>query len=79
MRSRFVVTWDWRALTTFYKLPLHTATMVDHAVIRFAEHGEGQVDWDPPYYLLVAGFYDVVINVDREQRTMAVLRIYRAR
>lgn len=53
--------------------------MVDRAVIRFAEHGEGQVDWDPPHHLLVAGFYDVVLAIDLEQRTMVVLRIYRTR
>lgn len=53
--------------------------MVDRAVIHFAERGEGHLDWDPPHYLLVAGFYDVVLNIDPEQRTMIVLQIYRAR
>lgn len=53
--------------------------MVDHAVIRFAEHGEGQVDRDPPHHLLVVGFYDIVLTIDIKHRTLAVLRIYRAR
>lgn len=48
-------------------------------MIRFAEHGEGDLLWDPPYHLLRAGFYDLALSIDVEARTMAVLRIYRAR
>lgn len=75
----FRVVWDRPALATFYKLPPRTAAMIDRAVIQFAEHGQGEVDWDPPHFLLVAGFYDVVFTVDPELRALFVLRIYRAR
>lgn len=73
------VVWDWPALATFYKLPLHTATMVDRAVVRYAERGEGQLGWDPPHHILLAGFYHIVLNIDFERGVVAVLRIYRAR
>lgn len=79
MSGAFDLVWDWPALRTFYALPLHTAAMVDRAVIRLAERGEGHLEWVPPYHRLRAGFYDVALVIDTEQRTMTVLRLYRAR
>jgi hypothetical protein len=38
----------------------------------------GQIEWDPPYYILRAGFHDVLLAIDREARSLTVLRIYRA-
>lgn len=76
---RFHVAWDPAALFVFYQLPLHSAKLADRAVIRFAERGEGQIEWVAPYYRLRAGFHDVVLTIDREARMIAVLRIYRAR
>lgn len=75
----FEIIWNWPALITFYRLPLHTATMVDRAVIRFAERGEGHLEWVPPYYRLRAGFYDIALVIDPERVTVTVMRIYRAR
>ena len=46
---------------------------------RFAETGEGQIESDPPYYRLRAGLHDAMVRIDRRARTLAVLRIYRAR
>ncbi|WP_437668689.1 hypothetical protein [Sorangium sp. So ce131] len=73
------VVWNFPALVTFYNLPMHSAFMIDRAVVRFAETGEGELAWEPPYHLLSAGFHDVVLAIDREARTIAVLRIYRVR
>jgi len=73
------VVWHWPALAAFYRLPLHTATMVDRAVIRYAETGEGHLERVPPHHRLRAGFYDVVLNIDYDNQTITVLWIYRAR
>jgi hypothetical protein len=75
----FRVIWNWPALAMFYKLPMHSAFMVDRAVVRFAETGTGHIEWVAPHHRLRAGFYDAVLAVDREARTITVLRIYRAR
>jgi len=66
MSSSFTLVWDWPALATFYKLPLHTATMIDHAVIRLAESGEGQIEWVAPHHQLRIGFYEVALAIDSE-------------
>ena len=58
---------------------MHSATIVDRAVIRFVERGEGQIEWDPPYHRLRAGLYDAMVRIDRQAETFTVLRIYRAR
>lgn len=79
MRSGFTVTWDWPALATFYRLPLHTATMVDRAVIRLAESGEGRLEWVAPHYRLRVGLCELALTIDHEEQTVTVLRIYRAR
>ena len=38
----FRVVWNFPALVTFYSLPMHSAFMIDRAVVRFAETGEGK-------------------------------------
>lgn len=58
---------------------MHSAFMIDRAVIRFAETGEGEVAREAPHYFLRAGFHDAMLALDRETRTITVLRIYRAR
>jgi hypothetical protein len=73
------ITWSRQALGAFYHLHPWAAMSVDRAVIRFVEHGEGFVERDPPYLRLRAGFYDVLLNIDDKQRTVAVLQFYRAR
>jgi hypothetical protein len=75
----FEITWDWPALRTFYRLNPHTAMIVDRAVLRFAERGEGVLDHDAPYHLLRAGLYDAVLAIDEKAGALCVLRIYRAR
>ncbi|WP_437322545.1 hypothetical protein [Sorangium sp. So ce381] len=75
----FHVVWNFPALVTFYRLPMHSAFMIDRAVVRFAETGEGELVWEAPYHLLSAGFHDVALAIERETRTITVLRIYRAR
>lgn len=42
------VIWNFPALVTFYDLPMHSVFMIDRAMIRFAETGEGEV-YDPPH------------------------------
>ena len=79
MSSSFTIVWDWPALATFHKLPLHTATMIDHAIIRLVESGEGQIEWVAPHHRLRVGFYEVALAIDSEQGVVTVLRIYRAR
>ena len=75
----FAVLWNFPALATFYSLPMHSAVMIDHAVFRLAATGEGPIEWVAPHYRLRAGFHDAVLAIDREARTVTVLRIYRAR
>lgn len=74
---RLRVCWHPAALHVFYRLPIHSATLVDRTVLRFIEHGEGDLEWDAPYYILRAGFFDVILSIDRQERTAAVLHIYR--
>lgn len=75
----YAVLWAPAARWTFYRLPIHSATVIDRAVIRFAESGEGHIEWVAPYHRLRAGVHDVALSVDRETHTIAVLFIYRAR
>lgn len=75
----FAIVWNYPALFTLYRLPMHSAVMVDRAIIRFAETGDGQLEWEPPYYRLRAGMHDALLTIDAEARTVTVLRIYRAR
>ncbi len=76
---RFAISWGPAASFVFYELPRHSAALVDRAVIRLAETGEGDLEWSPPYHRLRVGKYDVALAIDFETRTIAVLRIYRAR
>jgi mRNA-degrading endonuclease RelE of RelBE toxin-antitoxin system len=76
---RLRIAWSYPALITLYDLPMHSAMLVDRAVIRFAETGEGDVERIPPYYRLRVGMYRVRFTVDLEAGTMNVLFLYRAR
>lgn len=73
------IAWHVPALRTLRELPMHSAMVVDRAVIRFAETGEGHLEWDPPHHRLRAGVHDVLLAIDRMARAMTVLRIYRMR
>ena len=53
---KFAVCWDPAVLHVFYRLPVHSATLVDRVVLRFAERGEGHLERDAPCYILRAGF-----------------------
>lgn len=75
----FEILWDWPALHAFYQLPPHTAYLVDRAVIRFAERGEGQVERVAPYARLRAGHYDVSLVIDEAESTITVIHFHRAR
>jgi hypothetical protein len=76
---RFAILWAPAALYRFYRLPIHSAALADRTMIRFAETGEGHLEWDPPHHLLRAGLHDLVLAIDRAGRTVTVLRIYRVR
>jgi hypothetical protein len=41
----FQILWNYPAIATFYALHPDTATKVDGAVIRFAETGQGDLEW----------------------------------
>ena len=71
----FRILWNWPALVSFYNLHPHTAMIVDRAVIRFAEHGEGHLRWVAPYHRLRAGLYDAVLALDIEARTVTLYQM----
>jgi hypothetical protein len=75
----FEIIWDWPALHAFYRLPPHTAYIIDRAVIHFAERGEGQIERVTPYTRLRAGLYDVSLIIDEVGGTITVLHFHRAR
>jgi hypothetical protein len=75
---RLRIVWNYPALATFYDLRVHEATVLDRAVIRFAETGEGDLEWDPPHHRLRTGAHDAMLDIDTETRVVTVLRIYRA-
>lgn len=75
----FRVAWAPAALWTFYRLPIHSATVIDRAVICFAETGDGEIQWVAPYHRLRAGVHDVALSIDREARQLTVLYLHRAR
>lgn len=72
----FAVVWDYAALATWYELPRKPAEIIATTVIRFAETGAGHIEWVAPYYRLHAGAHDLAMVVDREKRTLTVIRIY---
>ena len=76
---KFAVAWAHAAFSTFYALSVKEATAVDRAVIRFAETGEGDLEWDPPHHRLRTSTHDALLVLDRDARRLTVLRIYRAR
>lgn len=73
----YSIVWTPPALWVPYRLPMHSAMLVDRAVIRFAEAGEGDIAWEPPYHHLRAGMYDLLLAIDRMERRLTVLHIYR--
>lgn len=73
------IAWSPAALWVFYRLPMHSATILDRAVIRLAETGEGELGSEPPYHRLRAGTFDVLISIDRSARRLTVLHVYRTR
>lgn len=80
MRRRgFAIVWHYPALATWYELPGKLAEIIATTVVRFAETGAGHIEWVPPYYRLHAGTHDLALVVDREQRILTVVRIYRRR
>lgn len=76
---KLTVRWDPAALYAFHRLPIHSATLVDRTVLRFAQSGEGYLEWVAPYYRLRAGFFDLILVLDIAARSVTVLRIYRSR
>jgi hypothetical protein len=72
------IIWNYPALRVFYNLPRHSATLLDRTVIRFAERGEGEIEWDPPHYRLRAGIHDAMLAIDEAARIVYVVRVYRA-
>lgn len=77
--SRFSIFWDPAALVVFYRLPMHSAMLVDRAVVQFAETGEGRLEWVAPYYRLCVGSFYIPLTIDVESRSLTVLRIRRSR
>lgn len=75
----FAILWGPQARFVFYRLPIHSAALADRAVLRYAATGEGELESEPPYYILRAGKHDLMLAIDFEARTITVLRIYRAR
>lgn len=76
--NSLTIGWAARALWVFYRLPIHTATAIDRAVIHFANTSEGTVEWTPPYHALRVGAYRVPFVIDFDARTLTVIRIYRS-
>ena len=76
---KVTVLWHHAALATFYRLFMHSATLVDRAVLRLAERGEGDLRRVAPYHRLAAGFHDVILVIDAGTLAINVLHIYRAR
>jgi hypothetical protein len=74
----FRIFWSFRALNTLYALPPWEAMGVDRAVIRLAGYGEGRLTWVAPHHRLATGKHDLALAIDRGERTITVLRIYRA-
>lgn len=69
----YEIFWDWGALATFYRLPPHSAALADRAVLRYAATGEGELESEPPYYILRAGRHDLMLTIDFEARVITVL------
>ena len=74
----YTILWSPAALRVFYQLPPHTAMIVDRAVIRLADHGEGRLQWVAPYHRLRAGLHDLALRIDEQAHTIDVLFLYRA-
>jgi len=72
----YTVLWSPAALQKFSELPPHTAMIVDRAVIRLAERGEGDLRWVAPYHRLRAGRDEVALRFDKQEQTIHVLFLY---
>lgn len=75
----YAVIWHARALSTFYRLPIHSAFIIDRTVLRFAETGEGYVEWVAPHHRLRAGVHDVTVAIDHAAERITVIAVFRAR
>jgi mRNA-degrading endonuclease RelE of RelBE toxin-antitoxin system len=75
----YEIAWCHEALWIFYRLPLHSATIVDRTVIRFAATGEGEIGWEAPYHRLRAGQFKVWLAIDFAEQRIVVIHIQRAR
>ena len=75
----FAIHWDPAALYVLYQLLPSAAAAVDRAVLRFAEAGEGDLEWDPPYHRLRASTHDALLAIDGPAERIIVIRLYRAR
>jgi hypothetical protein len=76
---RLAIQWHPRALYVFYELEIVDATAVDRAVLRLAETGQGRLEWVPPYHRLRTPRHEIALSIRRAERTVCVMRIYRAR
>jgi hypothetical protein len=72
------IIWDPAALTVFYRLSMHSATMLDRAVITFVEKGRGEIFFEAPYHHLRAGFYTAMLAIDHAGEQVSVIRVYRS-
>ena len=71
----YAIVWSHAALRTFFSLAPHTAMIVDRAVLRFAQAGEGDLRHEAPYHHLRAGKYDLLLAVVPAERRLTVLPI----
>jgi hypothetical protein len=74
----FEILWDYPALAALTSVHWRTGSAIDAAVIRFAAERAATIQPAPLYHLRAAG-HSIVLTVDREARTVVVLRIYLAR
>jgi hypothetical protein len=56
---------------------MHAAMQIDRAVLKFAELGQGRIEWVPPYYRLHVGLFYLALTIDTNSRSLTVLRIRR--
>ena len=77
----YEIKWGPAALHVLRELPLHTAMLVDRAVLRFVEHGEGEIVDGGPYVYLRAGRHEAVLVVVPAEERVTVLHVlaYRKR
>jgi hypothetical protein len=75
-----ILIWDYPAQWTWKQLDPADAYVVARAAHRFAEAGEGDVRWTPPYFRLRAGRFELELTITEDDGgTVSVHHIYRAR